>query len=73
MFTVRALWLKEKTKQPSSAALPRFQVIYSSKPQGMTWEVKGKFSQEITLRKTKQKTAFHGSWSLWDQGLESDF
>lgn len=52
--TVGSIMVREKKKKKlHSAALTRYQVIYYSKPTGMTWEVKGKFPQEVNLRKTK--------------------
>lgn len=59
MSTVRGIMVKTN-KKASSTALTRFQVIYSRKPNGLTRKVKGKFPQEITLRKTKQRAAFQG-------------
>lgn len=47
-------------KEAKLSFLIRFQVIYSRKPKGLPWKIKGKFPQEITLRKTKQRIVFLG-------------
>lgn len=70
MSTVTNIMVKKKKKKAELNALSRFWVIYSREPKGSTWEIKGKFPQETTLRKTKQELLFRGlvAYGIRDSG-----